>query len=144
MTKFRRSNPPGRERQRFFTFFERHRRHDRWFKRAIVVATVIAVVVPLATLAMGRYLVAEVAVTSAQAGRRVLQVATPRSEDRPGLAAVSASRNRRLTIAFDGDLRVEPPGVSTAHALRRARSCSWLALRRGNYDPDPSAALDRL
>jgi lysophospholipase L1-like esterase len=133
MTKFRRSNPPRREQQRFFTFFERRRRQDRWFKRAIVCATVFAVVTPLAALATGRYLVAEAVSRARSAGRRVLQIATPRSEidqdwQRFRLRGIGDSRARLKEIyessppEYQGLMRYA--GLDPAHGL----------LCAGNYD----------
>ena len=87
MTKFRKPRSAGKERQHLFAFLERQRRHERWFKRVIVCATLLATVVPLAALPRGRYLAAEVARRAKKAGRSVL-LPSHQLRDRPGLAAV--------------------------------------------------------
>ena len=121
----------------------RARRHERWFKRAIVCATLLAIVVPFVALPRGRYLVAERRFASSQGRPDGTSSAGAAIRNRPGLAAVPASRDRRLAPPFERDLRVDRPGLSRPHALRRARSRSWTAAL-GQLRSDASAALDCL
>lgn len=58
--------------QRRFAFLERAIRRERWFKRAIVLATVLVVLVLLRSLASGRYLVAKVETTTGRMAHRAL------------------------------------------------------------------------
>ncbi len=154
MTKLRRSNPPRRERQRLFSFFERHRRHDCWFKRVIVCATVIAVVTPLATLATGRYLVAEAVSRARSAGRRVLQIPAPRSEidqdwQRFRLRGIGDARARLKEIyessppAYQGLIRYA--GLDPAHGLLCAGNYDQtLLLPSTVFEPDDSGRSYRM
>jgi lysophospholipase L1-like esterase len=133
MTRFWRWKPHQRERERLFDFIERPRRHERWFKRAIVCGTLLAMCVPLVVLPRGRYLLAEAASRARKAGRAAIAQETPRTEidqdwQRSRLRGIALSR-RRLTEmfvttepAYQGLMRYA--GLDPDHGL----------LRWGNYD----------
>jgi lysophospholipase L1-like esterase len=121
------------ERQRLFAFLARERRHARWFKRAIVFATSLAIVIPFVTLPRARYFVAAVASRVRKAGRIILVQPAPRSEidddwQRFRLQGIADSRRRLNEIyestapAYQGLMRYA--GLDPDHGL----------LRSGNYD----------
>jgi hypothetical protein len=133
MTKFWRWKPHRRNRERFFDFVERANRHERWFKRAIGCATLLAIVVPLVALPRGRYVLALAASRARKSGRAALYQPIPRSEvdqdwRRFRLRGIAESR-RRLSEIYDS---TEPAyqtlmlyaGLDPDHGL----------LRWGNYD----------
>ena len=131
--KFRRLKPPRRQREGVFAFLARQRRHERWFKRLIVCTTLLATVVPLIALPRGRYLVAEVAGRARKAGRKALNLPTPRSEidddwKRFRLQGIADSHRRLVAIyqstppAYQGLMRYA--GLDPDQGL----------LRWGNYD----------
>jgi hypothetical protein len=133
MTKFPIVWPAGGERQRLFAFLARARRHERWFKGAIVSATLLAIVIPSVALPRGRYFVAAVASRLRKAGRLVFLQPAPRSEidddwQRFRLQGIADSRRRLNEIyastapAYQGLMRYA--GLDPDHGL----------LRSGNYD----------
>ncbi len=144
MTKFWRWKPHRCEREQLFEFIERPRRHERWFKGAIVCATLVAIGIPPVVLPLGRYLMALAASRARKAGRAVFLQDTPRSEidqdwQRSRLRNIELSR-RRLTDVYDS---TEPAyqalmryaGLDPDHGL----------LRWGNYDQTlllPSAVFE--
>jgi hypothetical protein len=133
MTKLRILTPFRRERQGLFAFLTRERRHERWFKQAIVCATLLAMVVPIAALPSGRYLAAMVASRFRQAARAALGQPSSRTEidqdwQRFRLRGVADSERRlneiyRSTAAAYQNL-MRYAGLDPAHGL----------LRPGNFD----------
>ena len=133
MTKFWRLPSRRRERGPFFDFLERRRRHERWFKRAILCATLLLTGIPLLALPQGRYLLAEIVSRAKRASRAALCLETPRTEidenwDRFRSRGIAQSR-RRLSEIYDST----PPayqrllryaGLDPEHGL----------LRWGNFD----------
>src|SRR5215471_3607876 len=75
--EFRRHRPAH---QRVFDFSERSRRHERWFKFLILVATGLTLAILLGGLPGGRYLVAVVVSQARRTGRHLLGLPAPRSE----------------------------------------------------------------
>jgi lysophospholipase L1-like esterase len=133
MTKFWRRKPHPNSRERFFEFVERPNRHERWFKRAIGCATLLAIVLPLVALPQGRYLVDEAASRARKAGRAALAQPIPRAEfdqdwQRFRLRGIAESR-RRLGEIYDS---TEP----AYQALMRYAGLDPQQglLRWGNYD----------
>jgi hypothetical protein len=133
MTQFWRWKAHRRERQRFFKFIERPCCHERWFKRAIVGATLLSMGIPLVVLPRGRYVLAEAVSGARKAGRAALSQETPRTDidqdwQRFRLRGIALSR-QRLTETYDS---TEPAsqglmryaGLDPDHGL----------LRWGNYD----------
>ena len=128
------SSSASRERQRLFAFLAREHRLDRWFKRAIMCATLFAIVVPFVVLPKGRYLVAAVASRMRKAGRMALLQPAPRSEIDQDWQRIPTSRDRRFAAPFERDLRgraapayqglMRYAGLDSDHGL----------LRSGNYD----------
>ena len=133
MTKFWRWKVHRREQERFFDFIERPRRHERWFKRTIVCATLLAMGIPPVVLPRGRYLMAEAASRARKAGRAVFFQETPRSEidqdwQRSRMQGIELSR-RRLPEIYDSagpayQALMRYAGLDPDHGL----------LRWGNYD----------
>src|ERR1017187_5730644 len=80
MKQSQRVRRPKRELQPSFEFLDRLGRHEQWFKRIVVCATLLAIVLPLAVLPRGRYLVAKVASLARRAARMALNRPTPRAE----------------------------------------------------------------
>ncbi len=144
MTKFWRWKPHRCEREQLFAFIERLDRHERWFKGAIVCATLLAIGIPPVVMPRGRYLMALAASRARKVVRAVFLQETPRSEidqdwQRSRLRNIELSR-RRLTEAYDS---TEPAyqalmryaGLDPDHGL----------LRWGNYDQTlllPSAVFE--
>jgi hypothetical protein len=69
-----------RARQRHFTFVDRTRSRDRWFKRTILAATFVAISVILGVVPRGRYVTASVVSSVTQGFRDLLGIPTPRRE----------------------------------------------------------------
>ncbi|HZW32527.1 MAG TPA: SGNH/GDSL hydrolase family protein [Isosphaeraceae bacterium] len=67
-------------RQRDFEFLRRSHRHERWFKRWILAATCLTIMVLLAALPRGRYLAAILASQARRATRAAIGLPAPRSE----------------------------------------------------------------
>jgi lysophospholipase L1-like esterase len=125
--------PVRKERQRLFAFLARARRHERWFKRAIVCATLLAIVVPFVMLPAGRYFLAAVGSRVRKTGRIALLEPSPRSEidedwQRFRLQGIADARRRLDEIfgatapAYQGLMRYA--GLDPDHGL----------LRWGNFD----------
>jgi lysophospholipase L1-like esterase len=66
-------------RQQVFGFIQRSRRHERWFKGLILVATCLAIAL-LGALPRGRYLSSALAARARGAGRYAIGLPTPREE----------------------------------------------------------------
>ena len=133
MTKFWRWKPHPRDRERFFDFVERAIRHERWFKRAIGCATLLAIVVPLIALPQGRYVLADAASRARKAGRTALYQPIPRSEvdqdwQRLRLRGIAESR-RRLSEIY----RSTEPAYQTLMRYAGLDPDQGL-LRSGNYN----------
>jgi hypothetical protein len=122
-----------RKRQRSFEFLEATRRHERSFKWIIVGITLVAVLLPLALLPRGRYLVAEAAAFARKGGRLAVNEPIPRDEvdqhwDRIRRQGIADSRRRLIEIyestppPYQGLMRYA--GLDPDHGL----------LRWGNYD----------
>jgi lysophospholipase L1-like esterase len=79
MTKFWRLKPHRHQRERLFNFLERRRRHERWFKRSIVCATLLTSIVLPVVLPRGRDLLANLASRARQVGRTALFLGTSRT-----------------------------------------------------------------
>jgi lysophospholipase L1-like esterase len=133
MTKFWRLRPHRRERVRFFEFLDQRCRHERWFKRSIVCATLLATVVPLVASPQGRYLLAQAASRARKTARTGLFQRTPRSEvdgdwQRFRVRGIAGSQRRLNQIyhstapAYQALMRYA--GLDPDHGL----------LRWGNYD----------
>jgi hypothetical protein len=67
-------------RQRVFAFIERWQRHERWFKRFIVLATCLALASLLGALPRGRYLVSLMESRARQAARSAVGLPVARAE----------------------------------------------------------------
>jgi hypothetical protein len=67
----------GPLRQRFFAFIDRRRRHERWFKRLILLATGLLIALILNVMPWGLYVSSEVTSSARSAALRVVGV--PRS-----------------------------------------------------------------
>src|SRR5207248_8224109 len=67
-------------RQRVFPFLERSRNRVRWFKRTIVIATVLVIGASIAAAPKGRYLVASLADKSRQLARTAIGVPPDRAD----------------------------------------------------------------
>jgi lysophospholipase L1-like esterase len=133
MTKFWLWKPHRRNRERFFDFVERDNRHERWFKRAIGCAMLVAIVVPLVALPRGRDALAETASLARKAGHAALFQPIPRSEvdedwHRFRLRGIAESRRRLSEIYASTEPAYQTlmlyAGLDPDHGL----------LRWGNYD----------
>jgi hypothetical protein len=131
--KLSRARRAGSERQLLFAFFARERQHERWFKRAIVCATLLAVLVPIVALPKGRYLVAEVASRARKTGRAAIRQPAPRSE-------IDQDWQRfRLRGITDARRRLHEIYETTAPAYQRLMRYAGMdpdhgLLRWGNFD----------
>jgi hypothetical protein len=70
----------ARFRQISFAFIERSRRHERWFKRLIMISTCIVLAVILRVIPRGRYVSAEITARARQAARQAVGVPKSRAE----------------------------------------------------------------
>jgi len=66
--------------QQTFKFIERSRRHDRWFKLHIIVATLLAIAAVAGLAPRGCYVIASLPSLARRAARLTLGLATPRAE----------------------------------------------------------------
>ena len=128
MTKFWRWKPHRRERRAVL----RLHRHapiatSGGSSERSCCATLLAIVVPLVALPRGRYVLARSRLAGAARRDERRCISRFHDRNRPGLAAVSPSRHRRVTPAIERDLRFDRTGLPGPHALRRARSGSWTA-----------------
>ena len=82
-------------RQGFFTFIERRRRRERWFKESIVLTTCLAIVFIVRAFPWGRYMTSEIPSTARQAVRQMVGLKQPGPRSRiPG--GGSARRGSRI------------------------------------------------
>jgi hypothetical protein len=67
-------------RQRDFSFIERSRLRERWFKGTILAATCLVIAILLGAWSRGRYVVSTLAIEARHAARRAIGAPRPRSE----------------------------------------------------------------
>src|SRR5262249_9306444 len=120
-------------RQRVFAFLERSDRRRRWFKRTILLFTILVIAAILGAVPRGRYVVAALASEARVVALHSLGLPTPRSElderwRRFRLQGIADSKraHRRMFAEIDPAYRrlVSYAGLEPDHALVR-----W-----GDYD----------
>ena len=152
--KLWRLRPAKRDRQLLFAFHLRARRHELWFKRSIVCATVLAIVVPYAAVPRARYFVAAAASRLRMAGRKALLQPAPRSEidqdwQRFRLHGIADSRRRLNEIygasdpAYQGLMRYA--GLDPDHGLLCSGNFDQTLLLPSNvFEPDDAGRSYRM
>ena len=112
-TDFRRS----RQRQRTFEFIDRACFRERWFKLAILAATLLAIAFVLGFVPRGRYVAASVPSLATQGVRAALGIPTPRKEIDERWRTVPTSGRCRFATGLAGDLRPDQPRHAAIDAI---------------------------
>jgi lysophospholipase L1-like esterase len=133
-------------RQVSFSFIERRRRHERWFKRLIFLTTLLVVFLLLRFIPWGRYLSASVASSTRQTALLALGFPKSRSEIDDSwrrFRQLGIDRTRpRMQRVYD---EATPPiqrlfryaGVDPEHGLLRWANFNWtLLLPSGVFEAD--------